>query len=105
LIGGEIGNAKEHLRLVIEQCDHAIVWGQQSFLAAFGATFVVGHVFLLTEIAFEAKTRIADCQIRLHHRRTGLSSIPALKRARKSLLLFFARLPLSISYNLWARES
>ena len=31
----EIGNAKEHLRLMVDQRDHAIVRGQQSFLAAF----------------------------------------------------------------------
>ena len=39
----EIGNAKEHLRLMVDQRDHAIIRGQQSFLAAFH----LGHEQLL----------------------------------------------------------
>ena len=47
----EIRNAKEHLRLVIDQRDHAIVRGQQSFLGALCPTIFVWHGFLLFEVS------------------------------------------------------
>src|SRR3954451_6876638 len=40
----EIGNTKEHLRLMIDQCNYAVVRCQQAFLAALGATTRWGHL-------------------------------------------------------------
>jgi hypothetical protein len=43
----EIRNAKEHLRFEIDQCNHAVVRGQQPLLTALRATIGLSHDFLL----------------------------------------------------------
>src|SRR5439155_14748990 len=47
----EIGDAKKHLGLEIDNCDYAVVRGQQSFFAAFRATIVLSHKFLLLKVS------------------------------------------------------
>src|SRR5207249_9280873 len=92
----EIGDAKEHLRLEVDQGDDTIVGRQQAFFAAFGAG-LLGHVALLFEVAegkTEQRTSNQAATLRLANwtdqgkssSSTSAASVPVSSRSFSSLI-------------------
>src|SRR5580658_1026605 len=52
----EVRNSEQHLRLVINECDCAVVGSQQSFFAALCATVILRHGYPFLSFLFTVKS-------------------------------------------------